>query len=376
MTVGTATLLFQEAPVGEPSAFRFCAVPAAEMFIDGDQNGQIRQHYRATSLTLAGIRGRFPDAALPAAPDRAGRRRPRASLRHPRGGRRSRAPAYAYIALLRRPPGDAVEDLPLAEGSFDQPPFVTFRWIKGAGELYGRSPVMTALPDIKTANKVVELILKNASIAVTGIWLADDDGVLNPANVKLVPGSIIPKAVGSAGLTPLQAPGRFDVSQLVLDDLRARIRHTLLTDRLGAVADRRMTATEVLERSGEMTRLLGAMFGRLQAELLSPLVHRAVGILRRRGELPGFVVDGSAVELQSRAPLARLQARQDVQNVLLWLDTITRLGPEASGVLNLGEAARWLATMLGVPDELVGEPSPLASLAAALSVPGVGRVGA
>ena len=230
---------------------------------------------------------------------------------------------------------------------------------------------MTALPDIKTANKVVELILKNASIAVTGIWLADDDGVLNPANVKLVPGSIIPKAVGSAGLTPLQAPGRFDVSQLVLDDLRARIRHTLLTDRLGTVADRRMTATEVLERSGEMTRLLGAMFGRLQAELLSPLVHRAVGILRRRGELPGFVVDGTAVELQSRAPLARLQARQDVQNVLLWLDTITRLGPEASGVLNMGEAARWLATMLGVPDELVAEPSPLASLAAALNAPGM-----
>ena len=50
--------------------------------------------------------------------------------------------------------------------------------------------------------------------------------------------------------------------------------------------------------------------------------------------------------------------------MLLWLDTITRLGPEASGVLNMGEAARWLATMLGVPDELVAEPSPLASLAA------------
>ena len=263
------------------------------------------------------------------------------------------ASGYAYTALLRQPRAKAARTSVLAEGTFEQPPFVTFRWIKGAGELYGRSPVMTALPDIKTANKVVELILKNASIAVTGIWLADDDGVLNPANVKLVPGSIIPKAVGSAGLTPLQAPGRFDVSQLVLDDLRARIRHTLLTDRLGAVADRRMTATEVLERSGEMTRLLGAMFGRLQAELLSPLVHRAVAILRRRGELPGFVVDGRAVELQSRAPLARLQARQDVQNVLLWLDTITRLGPEASGVLNLGEAARWLATMLGVPDELV-----------------------
>jgi Bacteriophage head to tail connecting protein len=372
VTVGTATLLFQEAPVGEPSAFRFCAVPAAEMFIDGDQNGQIRQHYRATSLTLPAIRARYPEARLPASLVEDGeadaeRRFDVLEAVIQQGS------AYAYAAVLRQPAGEGAEDSLLAEGNFEQPPFVTFRWIKGAGELYGRSPVMTALPDIKTANKVVELILKNASIAVTGIWLADDDGVLNPANVKLVPGSIIPKAVGSAGLTPLQAPGRFDVSQLVLDDLRARIRHTLLTDRLGAVADRRMTATEVLERSGEMTRLLGAMFGRLQAELLSPLVHRAVAILRRRGELPGFVVDGRAVELQSRAPLARLQARQDVQNVLLWLDTITRLGPEASGVLNLGEAARWLATMLGVPDELVAEGSPLASLAAALSGRGTSR---
>jgi len=374
VTVGTATLLFQEAPVGEPSAFRFCAVPAAEMFIDGDQNGVIRQHYRATSLTLAAVRSRYPDARLPASLVEDGEADPE---------RRfdvleaviQQGSSYIYAALLQQPAGEGAEDMLLAEGTFEQPPFVTFRWIKGAGELYGRSPVMTALPDIKTANKVVELILKNASIAVTGIWLADDDGVLNPANVKLVPGSIIPKAVGSAGLTPLQAPGRFDVSQLVLDDLRSRIRHTLLTDRLGAVADRRMTATEVLERSGEMTRLLGAMFGRLQAELLSPLVHRAVAILRRRGELPGFVVDGRAVELQSRAPLARLQARQDVQNVLLWLDTITRLGPEASGVLNLGEAARWLATMLGVPDELVADNSPLASLAAALSARGTARVG-
>jgi hypothetical protein len=374
VTVGTATLLFQEAPVGEPSAFRFCAVPAAEMYIDGDQNGHIRHHYRATSLTLAAIRTRYPDAPLPAGILERGEADPEHRFEVLEAVVQQTA-AHAYMALLRQPASDGGDDLPLAEGSFEQPPFVTFRWIKGAGELYGRSPVMTALPDIKTANKVVELILKNASIAVTGIWLADDDGVLNPANVKLVPGSIIPKAVGSAGLTPLQAPGRFDVSQLVLDDLRARIRHTLLTDRLGAVADRRMTATEVLERSSEMTRLLGAMFGRLQAELLSPLVHRAVAILRRRGELPGFAVDGRAVELQSRAPLARIQARQDVQNVLLWLDTITRLGPEASGILNLGEAARWLATMLGVPDELVGETSPLDSLARALAGTGASRVG-
>ena len=49
VTIGTATLLFQEAPIGEPSAFRFAAVPAAEMFVDGDQNGQIRHYFRASA---------------------------------------------------------------------------------------------------------------------------------------------------------------------------------------------------------------------------------------------------------------------------------------------------------------------------------------
>jgi hypothetical protein len=366
VTIGTATLLFQEAPVGEASAFRFAAVPAAEMYIDGDQNGQIRHFYRASSLTLAGLRGRFPDARLPPSFAETCEREPdrqqdvvEAVVRQGEG--------YHYAAFLPEAADGAATDAPLAEGWFEQPPFLTFRWTKGAGELYGRSPVMTALPDVKTANKVVELILKNASIAVTGIWLADDDGVLNPANIKLVPGSIIPKAVGSAGLTPLQAPGRFDVSQLVLDDLRSRIRHTLLTDRLGPVAGRKMTATEVLERSSEMTRLLGAMFGRLQAELMNPLLHRAVAILRRRGELPGHVLDGRAAELQSRSPLARIQAREDVRDVILWLETVTRLGPQAAQVLNLAEATRWLATMLGVPDELVTEDEPGAAAVTALA---------
>ena len=365
VTVGTATLSFQEAPIGESSSFRFCAVPAAEMFIDGDQNGQIRHHYRATSLTVAAIRGRFPDTTLPAWLLEEGERD--AERRHDViEAVLQRGIGYVYGVLLLHPAQDGTKDCLLAEGVFEQSPFLTFRWVKGAGELYGRSPVMTALPDIKTANKVVELILKNASIAVTGIWLADDDGVLNPANIKLTPGSIIPKAVGSAGLTPLQAPGRFDVSQLVLDDLRARIRHTLLTDRLGPVASGKMTATEVLERTAEMSRLLGAMFGRLQAELLNPLVHRATAILRRRGELPGFAIDGRLVELQARAPLARLQARDDVQNVLLWLDTITRLGPAATPTINVAETARWLALQLGVPDELVAKEQLPAGLVAAV----------
>jgi hypothetical protein len=267
---------------------------------------------------------------------------------------------FRYVAL--RDGGAALEiaddDAPLAEGRFQRSPFIAFRWLKAPGEAYGRSPVMKALPDIKTANKVVELVLKNASIAVTGIWQAEDDGVLNPANIKLVPGSIIPKAVGSAGLTPLEAPGKFDVSQLVLEDLRARIRHALMADALGQIDAPRMTATEVLERAAEMSRILGATYGRLQSELLTPLIQRGLAILRRRREIPDIVVDGRVVTLQYRSPLAQDQAKEDARNVVSWIEMTGKLGAEAATVIDSAAAGRWLARTLGVPAELVKPTAP------------------
>ena len=310
VSVGSATLLFEEAPIGDLSAFRLTAVPMAEMWLEPGPDGQISGHFRQSTLPLDALCARFPDAELPRSLLDECRRQQGAVFAGDRSRVASReqdtTTSPCSITALGQP-------MLLTSGRFESSPFISFRWLKGAGEVYGRSPVMTVLPDIKTVNKVVELVLKNASISVTGIWQADDDGVLNPANIQLVPGSIIPKAVGSAGLTPLQAPGRFDVSSLMLDDLRGRIRHALLVDRLGAIGSRKMTATEVLERSAEMTRLLGATYGRLQAELLTPLLSRAMAILRRRGEIPDLALDGRFVDLQYKSPLARLQAQQDVQ---------------------------------------------------------------
>jgi hypothetical protein len=214
---------------------------------------------------------------------------------------------------------------------------------------------MKTLPDIETANKVVELILKNASIAVSGVWQADDDGVINLENIDLTPGTIIPKAVGSKGMTPLEMPSNFDVSQIVLDDLRSRIRHGLLVDRLGAIGQRQMTATEVLERSSEMAMLLGATYGRLQSELLTPLIQRAYNILRRRGEVPDIDIDGRLVTLDYRSPIALGQRQGTIQNTLYWMNTALTMGAEGAQAVNLTEAVRHLGKALGVPSDLIRE---------------------
>lgn len=250
---GTASLLFEEAQTGEHSAFSFSALPLTQVVLEEGARGTLDGAYRIIPMNLSAMRSRFPDAQIPHSIERAAARDPQAKFKVLEGVM-PEGLSYAYAAYLVEDAGNPVL---LRVGSFAQSPIISFRWMKSPGEIYGRSPVMKALPDIKTANKVVELILKNASIAVTGIWQADDDGVLNPANIELVPGSIIPKSVGSKGLQPLEMPGRFDVSQLILDSLQARIRHALMVDKFAPIQSPRMTATEVIERSAEMSLMLG-----------------------------------------------------------------------------------------------------------------------
>ena len=180
------------------------------------------------------------------------------------------------MAVIEERNGRDAEPAVLREGRYRDNPFINFRWQKAPSETYGRSPVMKVLPDIKTLNKVVELMLKNASIAVTGIWQADDDGVLNPATISLTPGTIIPKAVGSAGLQPLDSPGRIDLSERLIEQLRANVRR---------VVERQTVATEHADHDGDGGpatgrgdgQASGRDLGRLQAELLTPMISAPFG---------------------------------------------------------------------------------------------------
>lgn len=118
----------------------------------------------------------------------------------------------------------------------------------------GHGPVRDVLPDVKTVNKAEELTLKNASIAVTGIWQADDDGVINPSTIKLIPGAIIPKAVGSKGLQPLETGRNFDISQIILSEKRQEIKEQILRASLPDPNSGIRTAYELSERKAEAAK--------------------------------------------------------------------------------------------------------------------------
>lgn len=290
--LGTACLFMAENPIGAASAFSFTAIPMRDIAI---LNGAV---FHTATMPAREVMEKYPSWTPPANLRDTIKQDPETPLRLVQS-----LIGTDFVAWLDV--GGDIENNIVATGKFETNPYIIFRWSVASGELYGRGPVLRALPDIKTANKVVELVLKNATIAVSGIWQADDDGVINLSNINLTPGAIIPKAVGSSGLTPLATGADFDVSQIILKDLRERIRHALLADRLGLLSEKEMTATEILARNADMVRILGATYGRLLHEFIRPLVERGLQILSRRGVIDKIRLHSDA-ELKYIAPITKM----------------------------------------------------------------------
>lgn len=296
--LGTACLFMAETPIGASSAFSFTAVPMRDIAILPNAV------FHTATMPAREVLEKYPTWTPPADIADQIKRDPATPLRLVQSLIGTEFTAWLDV-------GGDIENNIVARGTFETNPYIIFRWSVLSGEQYGRGPVLRALPDIKTANKVVELVLKNATIAVSGIWQADDDGVINLNNINLTPGAIIPKAVGSSGLTPLSSGANFDVSQIILKDLRERIRHALLADRLGLLSEKEMTATEIMARNSDMMRILGATYGRLLHEFIRPLTDRGLQILSRRGVIAPIVLNSDA-ELKYIAPIAQMAVSENL----------------------------------------------------------------
>jgi len=244
-------------------------------------------------------------------------------------------------------------------------PYIVFRWNKASGEVYGRGPVFNAMAAIKTTNLTVELILQNAQMSISGIYTFEDDGVINPDTINLVPGSLIPVAPNSRGLQALPAAGRFDVAQLVLNDMRANIKKALYMETLGRPEGTPMSATEVAERMGDLSRQIGSSFGRLQSEFVDPLLRRVIRILIKQGKIVIPKVNNREVKIVATSPLSQAQHSQDVADVMRFSEILNQtFGPQMLNmVVKQDEIARYLADKMGLPEKLIRSAEEQAELA-------------
>jgi hypothetical protein len=259
-----------------------------------------------------------------------------------------------YRTLLCRDLGDEIVYSTKYEG-VGSCPIIAFRWGKESGGVWGRGPLMNALPAIKTCNLVVQMVLENAQMSIAGLYNMDDDGVVNVDTIELVPGTIIPRAPGSRGVEAVQAGGNFNVASLVLDEQRANIKRALYNDMLGNPNRTPMSATEVAERMADLSRQIGSAFGRLMGEFVFPLMQRVVFILKDLGAIKLPVVNGREVKVTATSPLARAQDQEDITNLDRLIGFVQKnFGPQMVNLFIKGEdCTPYVGEKLGVPDRLV-----------------------
>lgn len=349
MVVSTGALRLWDGGPDKPLSVQ--AVPLSRLALEPGPFDSIGGIFATWSeMTREAVVAQWPDAVIKETPPDRRIEVVEATVRD--YGRRDAEVWHYYVFI-------AGQDTALDDRTFvgqGSNPWIVFRWAKAPGEVYGRGPVLHALPDIRTLNLTVELVLDNAELAIAGMYNVDDDGVVNPNAINIVPGAIIPRAQGSSGLEPIQSPGRFDVSQLVMEDLRAAIRRALLGDTVTPPDARTPpTATQVLQHQAEQLGRLAPAVARLGPDFYRAVAARTLYILNKRGNIGTPPrLDLREALVRATSPMATVKALEQLDATNRWIDLVGARSPETAMLVGDMEAyAEYSARVLGVPAHIV-----------------------
>lgn len=261
------------------------------------------------------------------------------------------------------------------ESGYHEQPFVAPRWSQIPGSPYATGPVSEALPTIRRLNELLKLESVALSRAAAGVYVAQDDGVLNPRTVRVRGGTVI-VANSVDSIKELPTGADFNVTFTKADQMRAEIRRVLMADQIKPVDGPAETATAVHVRVALIRQLLGPLYGRFQSEDLGPTVERVFGLLYRRGrpELGGkagpVAIDDAPESLANTTysvrfnnPLAKAQKLEEVSAIERTVNLAGAMAQQGKAeVLDLidgDEGLRIAAEGLGAPSKLLRDAKAL-----------------
>lgn len=250
----------------------------------------------------------------------------------------------------------------LRESGFKQFPALVPRWSVTGGDIYGSSPGMEALGDVK---QLQHEQLRKAQ----GIDYMTKPPLQAPSSMKnhmidTLPGgtTYVDMAGPSAGVKTMFEV-RLDLNHLLADiqDVRGRINQTFYTDlflMLASAPRNNMTATEVAERHEEKLLMLGPVLERLHNELLDPLIERTFARMIEAGLVPPPPEELQGVDLnvQYVSMLAQAQRAVATNGVDRFVGNLGAVAAIKPDVLDKFDSDKWAdaySDMLGIDPELI-----------------------
>lgn len=277
----------------EGGGLRYKCLPLSEMYLLENHQGIIDTFHRRFTLTARQAIKQFGKDALPEKLVKAAEEKPDQEFEFIHCIKPREDMQYGRKDFRGMPWGSyyvSVEGKKLVkEGGYTSWPLPTGRYVQAPGEVYGRSPAMMVLPNIKVLNEQKKTMLKAGHRIVDPVLLAYDDGVIDAFSLR--PGAINPGGLNAQGqklVQPLDmAGGSMPAFDKLMEQERLPINDVFLVTLFQILVETpTMTATEVLERAREKGVLLGPSMSRQQTEFLGPLIEREIDLLNSQGLLP------------------------------------------------------------------------------------------
>lgn len=357
---GTGTMMIEP---DESSNFRFSTRHIAEIYLAENAQGRVDTVYRKFKMTARAAIDQFGEAEVSDRIKHTEQRDPYEMIEivHVVQPRNDRDPvkinklnkAFSSFYL------DREDQQVLSESGYDEFPYVCPRWLKSSTELgYGRSCGMTALADTKVLNRMSEVNLRAAQKVTDPPLMVPDDGFMLP--IRVVPGGLNFYRSGTRDrLEPLNIASNTPVALNMEEQRRQAVRSAFYVDHLQLNQGPNMTATEVLQRTEQSMRMLGPVLGRLQSELLQPMITRCWAIMSKQEAFPQppeFLQGAGDIEIEYVSPLARAQRKGDAQSLVQlmeFMQPLMAIDPGIADFLDMDGMAQHLIKTLSIPATVV-----------------------
>lgn len=242
----------------------------------------------------------------------------------------------------------------IATGGYHERPNMVVRWEKDSSEAYGRGPGIVALSDAKMLNEMNKTLLQSGQLRVAPPVMIDDDGVETQLDFRPRGRNVVRPGMLNPPIQPIDMGGDLGWGDWVVRDKRQQVQDAFHYELLQLIRDPRMTATQVIELSTNIQRLLAPVLGRFQTELLEPMLERTFAIKLRRGDFlpPPPALSGQEIRIEYVSPVARAQREADA-NAIIELFTVganlAQTDPSVVNVMDTEEGLRFIAKQKGVP---------------------------
>ena len=339
-SIGTGNLYEEDDAIDD---IRFYSREPKEIYAIEDERNVVNMVYRLCEMTAYQVQSKFGDKNLP---DNV-----KECLKHRDFGKKFEFIHYVCPRHARDVGKKDSINMPFAsywvdkqnikmmsEGGYNEFPFNVPRFYKKSSEVYGYSPGYIVYSDIRMLNKMMETYIKGAEISIYPPWLAESDSIIGTLDLRAASINYQKQPLSQgAAVQSMQPKTNFQVTVDFIERVTGNIKAAYFTDLfLMLTQNANMTATEVIQRTQEKMLMLGPVLGRLQNELLNPVIVRTFNILLRRGKLPPVPesLQGQEFDVVYVSPLAKAQRAVQANDMNTFLTIVSQMSQFAPEIMD------------------------------------------